>query len=182
VTAEPFPNRDPDGDQPDDPAAHPAGNNPAIGPAADPDDDWDADAALDALVAAVDEGRYEPPPDCPAPGGGQGLFVCLPAEQLDVAGFAQHGFADAMAPGPLLAAVADAMAGPGGTGLGVLSDDQLAGVIAATQRLESRIAWLQLAAVAVFAARHPAAAGRAASGPGRGEFAADELAAELHLS
>ena len=29
----------------------------------------------------------------------QGLFVCLPAENLDVARFAQHGQSDAMPPG-----------------------------------------------------------------------------------
>ena len=38
-------------------------------------------------------------------GMGQGLYVCLPAEQLTLAGFAQGGEADTMAPGPLLAAV-----------------------------------------------------------------------------
>ena len=51
----------------------------------------------------------------PAPGAGtdagdpgppeQGLFVCLPAEDLDMARFAQHGQSDAMPPGPLLASV-----------------------------------------------------------------------------
>ena len=33
-------------------------------------------------------------------GMGQGLYVCLPAEQLTLAGFAQGGEADTMAPGP----------------------------------------------------------------------------------
>jgi hypothetical protein len=33
----------------------------------------------------------------------QGLFVCLPAEELTLAGFAQDGRADTMEPGPLLA-------------------------------------------------------------------------------
>ena len=33
------------------------------------------------------------------PGVEQGLFVCLPAEQLTLAGFAQGGQADTMAPG-----------------------------------------------------------------------------------
>ena len=32
----------------------------------------------------------------------QGLYVCLPPEQLTLAGFAQNGEADTMAPGPLL--------------------------------------------------------------------------------
>ena len=36
----------------------------------------------------------------------QGLFVCLPAEELTLAGFAQDGRSDTMAPGALLATVA----------------------------------------------------------------------------
>ncbi len=36
----------------------------------------------------------------------QGLFVCLPAEELTLEGFAEDGRADTMEPGPLL--------GPGG--------------------------------------------------------------------
>ena len=39
-------------------------------------------------------------------GQGQGLFVCLPAEELTLAGFAQDGRSDTMAPGALLATVA----------------------------------------------------------------------------
>jgi hypothetical protein len=110
--------------------------------------------------------------------------VCLPAEDLDVSRFAQHGQSDAMPPGPLLASVVHALAGDQGDGLAALSDDQLVGIIAATRRLESRVAWTQLAAIAEFAARRPAhPAGRDGGGPGQGcEFAADELAAELHLT
>jgi Domain of unknown function (DUF222) len=114
----------------------------------------------------------------------QGLYVCLPSENLDVARFAQHGESDAMPPGPMLASVVHALTGETGEGLAALSDDQLVGVIAATRRLESRIAWTQLAAMAEFAARRPAEPG----GRGRGrsaqpcEFAADELAGELHLT
>ena len=37
-------------------------------------------------------------PDDDGDGLGQGLYVCLPAEQLTLAGFAQHGEADIMAP------------------------------------------------------------------------------------
>ena len=33
----------------------------------------------------------------------QGLFVCLPAEELTLAGFAQNGRSDTMVPGALLA-------------------------------------------------------------------------------
>jgi len=45
------------------------------------------------------------------PGMGQGLYVCLPAEQVTLAGFAQGGEADTMAPGPLLSAIVDTVTG-----------------------------------------------------------------------
>ena len=117
-------------------------------------------------------------------GPDQGLFVCLPFEDLDVSRFAQHGQSDAMPPGPMLASVVHALTGDDAKGLAALSDDQLLGVISATRRLESRVAWTQLAALAEFAARRPAEP----AGRGRGrsaqpcEFAADELADELHLT
>jgi Domain of unknown function (DUF222) len=128
----------------------------------------------------------EEPPDSPGSDDGegpaQGLYVCLPSEGLDVARFAQHGQSDAMPPGPMLASVVHALAGDDAEGLAALSDDQLLGVIAATRRLESRVAWTQLAALAEFASRRPAEP----AGRGRStqpcEFAADELAGELHLT
>ena len=45
------------------------------------------------------------PPVGDAPGPEQGLYVCLPAEHLTLAGFCQGGASDTMAPGPLLATV-----------------------------------------------------------------------------
>ena len=66
-----------------------------------------------------------------------------------------------MPPDPLLATIIDAVTGPDGPGVGALSDDQLIGVIAAVRRLESRVAWYALTAVAEFAAR------RAVRSPGR---------------
>ena len=116
--------------------------------------------------------------DGPEDGGegvGQGLFVTLPAEQVTLSGFAQGGASDTMAPGPLLAAVVGAVTGEDGAGVAGLSDDQLMGIIAAARRLESRAAWTLLAAVAEFAARHPGTSLE-------DQFAADELAAELHLT
>ena len=56
------------------------------------------------------------PDGCPLPpaaeedgpeGMGQGLYVCLPAGQVTLAGFAQGGEADTMTPGPLLAGIVD---------------------------------------------------------------------------
>ena len=54
--------------------------------------------------------------------------MCLPAEDLDVSRFAQHGQSDAMPPGPLLAEVVHALTGADGGGLAALSDDQLAAI------------------------------------------------------
>jgi hypothetical protein len=106
----------------------------------------------------------------------QGLYVCLPAEQLTLAGFAQNGEADTMAPGGLLATVVQAVTGEDGAGLAGCDEDQLCGILSAGWRLEARAAWTQLAAIAEFAARRKARGGAAA------EFAADELASELHLT
>ena len=116
-------------------------------------------------------------PDGLLPPGGpreEGLFICLPAGELDADRFAQSGPAPDLPPGPLLAAVVDTVAGQDGGGLAGLSDDQLIGVISAARRLESRVAWYSMAAVREFAARR--------TGQGADEFAAEELAAELHLT
>src|SRR5579859_6458842 len=112
----------------------------------------------------------------------QGLFVCLPAEELTLAGFTQNGRSDTMAPGALLATVLDAVAGEGGSGLAGLADDQLIGIISAARRMESRTAWTLMAALAELGRRRPAD-GPADSGQyGFSDFAADEVAAELHLT
>ena len=104
----------------------------------------------------------------------QGLYITLPAEHLTLTGFNQGGAADTMAPGALLATVVDTVTGEDGSGLAGCSDDQLMGIISAARRLESRSAWTVMAAIAEFARR---------SGTGLdGEFAADELALELHMT
>ena len=126
------------------------------------------------------DGSWLPPAaEGPGPGDdgqgmGQGLYVCLPAEELTLAGFAQGGQADTMAPGPLLATVVYAVTGETAAGLAGCSNDQLMGIISAGRRMESGSAWIQLAAVREFAARHP---GTRLDD----EFAADELADELHV-
>jgi hypothetical protein len=111
---------------------------------------------------------------------GQGLYLCLPAEKVTLAGFAQNGEADTMAPGPLLATIVDTVTGPDGTGLAGCSDDQLVGIISAAQRMESRVAWTRMAAMKEFASRRTAR--RGVGGGSAAEFAADELADELHLT
>ena len=105
----------------------------------------------------------------------QGLYVCLPAEQVTLSGFAQGGVTDTMAPGPLLATVVHTVTGQDGAGLAGCSDDQLMGIISASQRMVSNAEWTRLAAIAEFTARHPGASLE-------DEFAADELASELHLT
>ena len=133
-------------------------------------------------------GDYPPPewPDADLPGtgqpgavypdaGSQGLFLSVPAGSFDADRFAQSGPVAEMPPDPLLATIIDAVTGPDGPGVGTLSDDQLIGVIAAVRRLESRVAWYALTAVAEFAARW----GGEVAGA---EFAADQLACELHLT
>ena len=130
-----------------------------------------------------------PPPEWPEPdlpgigqpgavypdAGRQGLFLSVPAGSFDADRFAQSGPAAEMPPDPLLATIIDAVTGPDGPGVATLSDDQLIGVIAAVRRLESRVAWCALTAVAEFAARW----GGEVAGA---EFAADQLACELHLT
>ena len=114
------------------------------------------------------------PLDEDAPGPEQGLYITLPAEHLTLAGFNQGGAADTMAPGPLLATVVHTVTGEDGSGLAGCSDDQLMGIISAARRQQSRDEWTVMAAIAEFARR---------AGTGvEGEFAADELASELHMS
>jgi Domain of unknown function (DUF222) len=109
--------------------------------------------------------------------------VCLPAEELTLAGFAQHGRADTMAPGALLATLLDAVVGDGGSGLAALDDDQLIGIISAARRMESRTAWTLMAALAELARRRPAAGDSNDRGQwGFSDFAPDEVAFELRMS
>ena len=136
----------------------------------DPDPDPDPDPR-----PGPDDGEPDGfPLDEDAPGPEQGLYITLPAEHLTLAGFNQGGASDTMAPGPLLATVVHTVTGEDGSGLAGCSDDQLMGIISAARRQQSRDEWTVMAAVGEFARR---------AGPGvEGEFAADELAAELHMS
>jgi hypothetical protein len=105
----------------------------------------------------------------------QGLYVCLPAEQVTLAGFAQNGEADTMAPGPLLATIMDTVTGQDGKGLPGCSDDQLMGIISAAKRMAARDEWTVMVAIAEYACRHDGT-------KPADEFAPDELAFELHLT
>src|SRR5260370_1579043 len=107
--------------------------------------------------------------------GEQGLYLCLPPEQLTLAGFAQNGEADTMTPGPLLATIVDPVIRPDGQRLTGCSDDQLLGIISAARRQQARDEWTSMPAIAEYAARH------AGSRPAD-EFAPVELGYELHLT
>ena len=122
--------------------------------------------------------RYGLPPgglDDEAPQ--QGLFLSVPAGHFDPDRFTQSGPAAEMPPDSLLATIMDTVTSPDGPGVAGLGDDQLIGVIAAARRLESRAAWYVLAAEAEFTARAKRENEELAP-----EFAADELACELHLT
>jgi len=108
--------------------------------------------------------------------------VCLPAEELTLEGFAQDGRADTMTPGALLATLLDAITGEDGSGLAGLADDQLIGIVSAARRMESRAAWTLMAALAELARRRPADSPADTGRYGFSDFAADEVAAELHLT
>ena len=69
--------------------------------------------------------------------------------------FARDRSADAMRPGPVLAALTEQAAGD----LGRLTDNQVLGAMSAARRLAARAAWLELTAVAEFTRRREAAAG-----------------------
>jgi len=75
--------------------------------------------------------------------------------------------------------VVHAVAGQEGQGLVGCSDNQLVGIISAARRMQSRHAWTEMAAMAEFASRRPSVRG---PGGSPAEFAADELAGELHLT
>ena len=146
-------------------------------PLPDPQPDGDEPAGSSP---AGDSGA--PRPDDDSQGADQGLFVCLPAEELSLAGFAQNGQADTMAPGPLLATVLDAVMGEDGSGLAGLADDQLIGVLSGARRMEARAAWAQLAAMRELARRRPAQEPGDTGRAGFSDFAADELMGEFHLT
>ena len=121
-------------------------------------------------------------PDDDSEGPEQGLFVCLRPEELSLAGFAQNGQADTMAPGPLLGTVLHTVIGEDGSGLPGLSDEQLIGVLSGGRRMEAWSAWVQLAAMRELARRRPATEPGDTGRAGFSDFAADELMGEFHLS
>jgi Domain of unknown function (DUF222) len=171
---EPFSGSGPGGEEPEGPAPLPDTGNgpqdnpePASEPAGSASDASASDAsasdasASDASASDAsasdgpppDDGWDEAPPEEP---GEQGLFVCLPPQQMDLSGFGGDGGTPPMAPGPLLAGVTYAVAGGDGAGLGQASEDYLYAVMSAGRRMSSWGTWLELAAMRELAVRHPA--------------------------
>jgi Domain of unknown function (DUF222) len=162
-----------------------------------PEDDFDADAEMARWVADIEAGRDRIPEEWERDGSAISLSLgdacdldpALLAAMLGPDGlggqslspaFAQNQAADALRPGPVLAALTEQAVSDAAS----LSDDELTGALQATRRLGNRDAYKQTVLVAEFARRREAAfADAKAHGvrPGRrpGEFAADELATEL---
>jgi hypothetical protein len=168
----------------------------AGGPAGVPVDDWDGDAEMAAYIADLEAGRARIPEEWEVEGPaatislGDAADVDL-AELAAMVGpdglggevFAQDRSADAMRPGPVLAALTEQAAG----GLGRLTDNQVVGAMSAARRLAARAAWLELTAVAEFTRRREAQlADATARGVPRGcrdgEFPDAELGMELVTS
>ena len=97
--------------------------------------------------------------------------------------FGQDHAADALRPGPVLAALTEQAV----AGAATLTDDELTGALQAARRLEARAQWQQTTLVAQYARRR---AGREADARARGvpkgrrpgEFPDDELACELLIT
>ena len=178
-----FPGPGPDGEQP-----------PPVGPARD--DDWDGDAEMAAYIADLDAGRARIPEEweVEGPAATIGLGDAADVDLVELAAmlgpdglggevFARDRSADAMRPGPVLAALTEQAAG----GLGRLTDSQVVGAMSAARRLAARAAWLELTAVAEFTRRREAQlADATARGVPRGcrdgEFPDAELGMELVTS
>ena len=178
-----FPGPGPDGEQP---------------PPGDParDDDWDGDAEMAAYIADLDAGRARIPEEWevegPAATIGLGdaadvdlaeLAAMLGPDGLGGEVFARDRSADAMRPGPVLAALTEQATGD----LGRLTDNQVLGAMSAAGRLAARAEYLRLAAVAEFTrrseAQHEDAKARGVPrGCRDGEFPDAELGMELVTS
>ena len=161
-----------------------------------PEDDWDGDAEMAAYIADLDAGRARIPEEWeiegPAATIGLGdaadvdlaeLAAMLGPDGLGGEVFAQDRTADAMRPGPVLAALTEQAAGD----LGRLTDNQVIGAMSAARRLAARAAWLELAAVAEFTRRRDAqledaTAREVPRGCRDGEFPDAELGMELVTS
>jgi hypothetical protein len=162
-----------------------------------PEDDFDADAEMARWVADIEAGRERIPEEWELDGSAvsfslgdaRDLDPALLAAMLGPDGlggqslspvFGQDQAADALRPGPVLAALTEQAV----SNLPVLSDDELTGAVHAARRLENWAVYLQTLSVAEFgrrrAAQYEDAKARGVPvGRRPGEFAADEFSGEL---
>jgi Domain of unknown function (DUF222) len=160
--------------------------------------DWDSAApavlavAAEACARVPEEWEVEGPGVCLSLGDAADLDPRLLEAMLGPDGlggqalgaqFGQDAAADALRPGPILAALTEAAV----AGAAFLTDDELTGALQGARRLETRAQWQQTTLVAEYARRRAAqvADARARGVPkGRrpGEFPDDELAAELLIT
>jgi hypothetical protein len=195
MTQVPFPAPGPDdGDEP--PMPGDAARDGAPVPGGGGDDDYDSAADLARFLEEVDSGRI-PIPSEEELRGPAVMFTLGEAADVDPVllgkmagpdglggqGFAQEQVADALRPGPLLAALTEEAA----ANIGSLSDDEVLGMVSAARRLANRAEYLELAGIAEFTARRQAqyaasVARKDPRGQRAGEFADAELAMELLIS
>src|ERR1700677_2545932 len=90
----------------------------------------------------------------PSSSAGTGEDAVRPAQ---AAGFADGGAADVMGPVAELAGLVAAVTGQGGAVLGMLSDEEVLGVLGAAARLAGWAAWVELVILAEFIRRRPGA-------------------------
>jgi hypothetical protein len=158
----------------------------------DPGDDFDLDAHIDWLLREIDAGRQQVPPERDVEGPALSLSLG-DASDLDPALLAamsgpdgpgsvyrQHEAADALRPGPVLAALTAQAVDRAGW----LTDDELIGSLQAARRLANLADYQQTVVIAEFARRRQAQF-EAAQARGKpvgcrdGEFPGEELAIEL---
>jgi len=161
-----------------------------------PEDDWDGDAEMAAYIADLEAGRARIPEEWEIEGPAATislgdaadvdlaeLAAMLGPDGLGGEVFAQDRPADAMRPGPVLAALTEQAAG----GLDRLTDNQVIGAMSAAGRLAARAEYLRLRAVAEFTRRREAqladaTARKVPRGCRDGEFPDAELGMELVTS
>jgi hypothetical protein len=174
----------------------PLGPGP-LGPGLVPGEDFDLDGHFEWLVREIDAGRLQAPPEPDIEGPAISVSfgdacdvdpellaaMCGPdglGDEAVNAAFGQDRAADALRPGPLLAALTAQTASSPGS----LTDNELIGVLQAARRMENLAAYQQTVAIAAFARRRQAEfeAAKASGVPigcRDGEFPGEELAMEL---
>ena len=190
----PFPAPGPDGDEP--PLPGDAARDDTGPPPDDGDGDVDADAGLARLLDDIGSGRVPVPSEDElralalmsvlgktADVDPVVLAAMTGPDGLGRQAFAQEQVADAMPPGPLLAALTESAAAD----VRGLSDDAVLGMISAARRLAARAEYLELAGIAEFTARRQAqlaasAARKDPRGQRAGEFPDAELGMHLLIS